>query len=172
MGSKATHPEENQGHTQPPTTPTSGDVPEKACGVQVRGARGKKEPLVAVVGPCASGKSSLVHALRERGYNAREVAQEHSHVPAMWKLITQPDLLIYLDVSWPVACQRRRTDAKEDWWVELARRLSHARQHADVCIDTDRLAPEEVAETAVVFLERVAPQTEELLPSDVAGLND
>jgi deoxyadenosine/deoxycytidine kinase len=114
-----------------------------------------RRPLIAVVGPCASGKSLLVHALQQRGYNAREVAQEHSHVPTMWQRITQPDLLIYLDVSWVVAAQRRPTDAKADWWSELIHRLQHARQHADLCIHTDELTPREVLEQALVFLNRV-----------------
>jgi hypothetical protein len=111
-----------------------------------------ESPLIAVVGPCASGKSLLVQALRAQGYNAREVAQEHSHVPTMWQRVTRPSLLIYLDVSWEVARQRRPMDAKADWWVELGRRLHHARQHADVYIQTDALTPREVLEEALVFL--------------------
>ncbi len=115
-------------------------------------AEQEKRPLIAVVGPCASGKSLLVQTLRARGYNAREVAQEHSYVPTMWQRITQPDLLVYLDVSWEVACQRRPTDVGPDWWDELARRLCHARQHADFYINTDKLTPQEVLERALAFL--------------------
>jgi hypothetical protein len=122
----------------------------------VKQATQGEHPLIAVVGPCASGKSLLVEALRERGYNAREVAQEHSYVPAMWQRITQPDLLIYLDVSWEVACQRRPTDARAGWWAELARRLHHARQHADLYIHTDGLTPQEVLERTMAFLKRAA----------------
>jgi len=55
--------------------------------------------LLAVVGPCAAGKSTLIEGLRQHGYQARHVAQEHSYVPEMWKLLTSPDYLIYLDVS-------------------------------------------------------------------------
>jgi thymidylate kinase len=109
--------------------------------------------LIAIVGPCASGKSTLVRALRERGHNAREVVQEHSYVPTMWQRITQPDLLIYLDVSWEAACQRRSTSAGPGWWDEMARRLSHARQHADVYISTDGLSPQEVLDQTLTFLE-------------------
>ena len=47
-------------------------------------------PLIAIVGVCASGKSTLAKALRERGYNARQVLQEHSYVPYMWQRITRP----------------------------------------------------------------------------------
>lgn len=122
----------------------------------MRQAEREKRPLIAVVGPCGSGKSLLVQELRERGYNAREVVQEHSHVPTMWQRITQPDLLIYLDVSWEVARQRRATDAGADWWVELARRLRHARQYADLYIHTDELTPQEVLERVLAFLSPVA----------------
>jgi nicotinamide riboside kinase len=115
-----------------------------------------ERPLIAVVGPCASGKSLLVRALREREYNAREVVQEHSHVPTMWQRITQPDLLVYLDVSWKVARQRRSMDVKADWWIELAHRLRHARQHADLYIHTDELTPQEILDRALVFLKAVA----------------
>jgi deoxyadenosine/deoxycytidine kinase len=110
------------------------------------------------VGPCAAGKSTLVQALRARGYNAREVVQEHSFVPTMWQRITQPDLLIYLDVSAEVALQRRPIDAGPEWWDEMARRLHHAREHADLAIDTDDLTPLQVLDQALDFV------------SDVAGL--
>jgi len=119
----------------------------------------EQHPLIAVVGPCTSGKSLLVQALRARGYNAREVVQEHSYVPTMWQHITQPDLLVHLDVSWEIACQRRSTDAGADWWDELAHRLRHARQHADLYIHTDELTPQQVLNRTLAFL------------SDVAGLS-
>ena len=119
-------------------------------------AKGERRPLIGVVGPCASGKSLLVGALRTQGYNAREVAQEHSYVPTMWQRFTQPDLLIYLDISWEVARQRRSTDAGADWWAEQARRLRHSRQHADLYIHTDGLTPQEVLGRALAFLSDVA----------------
>lgn len=119
------------------------------------GRRAKREerPLIAVVGPCASGKSQLVQALRQRGYNAREVLQEHSYAPAMWQRITQPDVLIYLDVSKTVALRRRPTYAPTGWWETLAQRLRHARQHADLYIHTDELSIEEIIEQTLTFLQ-------------------
>ena len=110
-------------------------------------------PLIGVVGPCASGKSTLVAALRDRGYNAREIKQEHSYVPTMWQRFTRPDLLIYLHVSQGVASQRRATEAGAAWWDKLTRRLRHARQHADLYINTDRLTPQEVLDKTLSFLE-------------------
>src|SRR5438105_649611 len=61
---------------------------------------------IVVVGPCASGKSLLVEALRNHGYNALASAQEHSYVQAMW-MMTNPSHLIYLDVDMPTIRQRR-----------------------------------------------------------------
>ena len=113
----------------------------------------KAGPLVAVVGPCASGKSTLVERLEEAGYHVREVNQEHSYVPSMWQRITDPDLLIYLDVSQEAASERRRSEAGAAWWGAMEDRLRHALEHADLRIDTDGLTPEDVYEEAVAFLE-------------------
>jgi guanylate kinase len=121
-----------------------------------RRAKSEERPLIAVVGPCASGKSQLVQALCEQGYNAREVLQEHSYAPAMWQRITQPDVLIYLDVSETIALQRRPTCAPTGWWETLTYRLRHARQHADFCIHTDKLTIQQVIEQALAFLQNVA----------------
>ncbi len=114
----------------------------------------QKRPLIAVIGPCAAGKSLLVEALRARGYRAREVLQEHSYVPTMWQQLTKPDLLIYLDVSGEVALERRSAHLGARWWDKLAQRLRHARQHADLYIHTDDLMPEEVLTRVLTFLER------------------
>ena len=118
----------------------------------MRQIKDERRPLIAVVGPCTAGKSTLVRELLARGYNAREVVQEHSFMPTMWQRVTQPDLLIYLDVSWQVAQQRRPTDAKAAWWSELSRRLCHAREHADLYIPTDELTPQEILERTIAFL--------------------
>ena len=91
----------------------------------------KDEVRVAVVGPCVSGKSELVRALRAAGYEARHVAQEHSYAPAMWQQISAPDLLIYLDVDYPTAKARRpRITWGPDRLADEGERLAHARGHA------------------------------------------
>lgn len=115
-------------------------------------------PLIAVVGPCAAGKSTLVKALRERGYNAHEVVQEHSYAPTMWQRVTQPDLLIYLDVSWESALRRCPTYMDTGWWEKLGPRLQHAREHADLYIHTDDITPAEVLDRALAFLKRLSPE--------------
>ena len=111
-----------------------------------------KGPLVGVVGPCGAGKSTLVKALRQRGVRAREVAQEHSYVPAMWQRITRPDVLIYLEVSREEAERRLQRPLPAGWWEEILQRLSHARSHADLTVTTDGRTPEEVLEKVLSFL--------------------
>ena len=108
---------------------------------------------VGVVGPCAAGKSTLVARLRALGYTARAIAQEHSFVPDMWQRLTQPAVLIYLEVSFPVAQARRPMPWREEDFEEQQRRLQHARAHADPIIHTDPLTPDEVLQQAVAFLQ-------------------
>ena len=107
---------------------------------------------IAVVGPCASGKTALAERLRKLGYEAHECVQEHSYVPTMWQKISRPDVLIYLDASLSSIAARRSADWSEEYLAKLNRRLSHARQHCDLYVQTDGLSEEEVLERALDFL--------------------
>ena len=107
---------------------------------------------IAVVGPCASGKTALAERLQDLGYAARECTQEHSYVPTMWQKISKPDALIYLDATFSTIAGRRSIDWSEEYLAILDRRLSHARQHCDLYIQTDGLSEEEVLERALEFL--------------------
>lgn len=109
---------------------------------------------IGVVGPCAAGKTTLVQGLQALGYTCRHIAQEHSYVPDMWRRMSNPDLLIYLEVSYPLTCLRRQLDWTEAEYQEQIRRLSHARQHADLVINTDPLTPQEVLATALDFIQK------------------
>lgn len=111
------------------------------------------EDLIAVVGPCAAGKTTLIEGLKKRGHNARHIAQEHSFAPSMWQRITKPAILIYLDVSYENSLKRRKMDWTESDYLEELRRLSHARQHADLYIDTNPLAAEQVLSQVLTFLD-------------------
>lgn len=112
--------------------------------------------LIGVVGPCGSGKSTLIEALAARGYQCRHIAQEHSYVPYMWQRLTSPDLLIYLGASFRVCTARRRLNWSEADYDEQLLRLAHARDHADLMIETDGLSPEAVEAEALAFLRRRA----------------
>jgi cytidylate kinase len=108
--------------------------------------------IIGVVGPCGSGKSTLVAGLAVAGFFGRHIAQEHSYVPYMWKRITNPDLLVYLHASFEICTKRRRLNWTNEDYLEQLRRLSHARQHADLIIDTDSISPDEVLSKLVCFL--------------------
>lgn len=109
---------------------------------------------IAVVGPCVSGKTELVTALRAAGYEARHVAQEHSYVAEMWQRISKPDVLIYLDVDHATAKARRPyIDYGPERLREQGKRLAHARAHCDLYVDTSALSREEVRQLVFRFLE-------------------
>ena len=114
--------------------------------------------LIGIVGPCGAGKSTLADALDSLGYATRHIAQEHSYVKDMWKRITNPDALIFLQASFQVTRKRR---SKMIHWAEAdyneqQRRLSHAREHADLFIDTDSLSINEVLGQVLAFVEKSA----------------
>ena len=119
---------------------------------------GKRPALkIAVIGPCLSGKSELVADLRARGYNARHVAQEHSYVQDMWQRIAQPDVLVVLDVSYEVACQRKKISWGPERLERQRARLAHARQHCDLYINTDNLTIDEVRARVYALLAGFEP---------------
>ncbi|MFN8398641.1 MAG: AAA family ATPase [Anaerolineales bacterium] len=111
-------------------------------------------PLIGVVGPCGSGKSTLIRGLEEHGYRCRHIAQEHSYVKQMWQIITKPDILIFLECSFENSTQRR----KLNWVVadheEQLRRLSHAYEHAHIIINTNTLDETSVLTQALAFLKK------------------
>ncbi len=111
-------------------------------------------PLIKVVGVSAAGKSTLVGGLRQRGYNARPASQEHSGTPDMWRKIRPPALLIYLEID--LATQHeRRPDVSWDrgWLATEEQRLLHARQHADLILNTRGMTAEAVLAQVLAWLE-------------------
>lgn|SRR5574341_1445060 len=107
---------------------------------------------IAIVGPCAAGKTTLANRLRTLGYDAHDVAQEHSQVPTMWRQTARPDILIYLDASPETIRARLRVDWQQNYLDELARRLDDARAHADFVLATDRLSEQETCDRVIEFL--------------------
>ncbi|MHB8778776.1 MAG: hypothetical protein ACYC6R_13625 [Anaerolineales bacterium] len=101
-------------------------------------------PLIGIVGPCGSGKSTLVAGLTKHGYRCRHIAQEHSYVKHMWRVITNPDILIFLQCSFENSTSRRKLNWLPADYEEQLRRLSHAREHADLIIDTNLINSDEV----------------------------
>lgn len=64
----------------------------------------------------------------------------------MWKQLTDPDLLVYLEVSYPQTLIRRKLNWTEAEYQEQVKRLENARQNADIQINTDNLSVSEVCE--------------------------
>lgn len=108
-------------------------------------------PRVTIVGPCAAGKTTLVAHLRERGLDAYAVAQEHSGVSYLWQL-ADPDLLIFLDVDLATTAARRKREWPAALYATQHERLAHARQHADLYLDSSALGAEEVAARVAAFV--------------------
>ena len=111
-----------------------------------------KRLLIGVVGPCGSGKSTLIAGLEKHDYSCRHIAQEHSYVPAMWQIISKPDILIFLHASFSVSTARRKLNWQLKDYEEQSRRLSHAHEHAHIIIETDDLTPDQVLQTALDYL--------------------
>jgi cytidylate kinase len=111
--------------------------------------------IVGVVGPCCSGKSTLVNSLIQRGYMVRHIAQEHSFAPRMWQIIGKAELLIFLDVSFEVAQQRRWMNWQPADLEEQQRRLKHAREQCDLYLQTDALSAEQVLQQVLTVLKPV-----------------
>jgi energy-coupling factor transporter ATP-binding protein EcfA2 len=108
---------------------------------------------IVVVGPCASGKSTLVAALRTLGYDAHVSGQEHSEIATLWQH-SQPDVLIALDAD-ITAVRDRRGDAWPEWLHDLqVQRLADASRAANLAIDTTTLSPQTVVERVVAYLQR------------------
>ncbi len=73
-------------------------------------------------------------------------------MPYMWQHISRPAVLIYLEASFETCTRRRHLNWLREDYEEQLRRLAHARQHADLVIETDALKISQVLEIAVDFL--------------------
>ena len=107
---------------------------------------------IASVGVCASGKTTLVAGLREAGYDAYNVAQEHSCVHNFWAK-KNPDLVVMIDATLPAIHKRRLVYWGEDRLVTQHKRLADAKAHADLYIQTDELDAEAVRQKVIEFIE-------------------
>ncbi len=104
---------------------------------------------VGIVGPCASGKSTISRRLRDLGEDAYAVGQEHSGVLDLWKR-RAPDVVVYLSVDIDTIRQRRGNPNWPEWILALQlERLRVARDHADLNIRTDEMSPDEIVDCIV-----------------------
>lgn len=108
---------------------------------------------IAVVGACGSGKTTIVDQLRDRGYDAYVVSQEHSIIGDLWNH-REPAVLVFLDVDLETVRARRNKEWPR-WMYDLQQnRLAGARAHATVTIDTGDHTIEETVNLIVRSVQR------------------
>jgi GTPase SAR1 family protein len=107
---------------------------------------------IVVVGPCGSGKTTLVHRLRSQGYDARVVAQEHSIIRDLWRR-RDPDVVVALDLDLVTLRGRRSPAWSADIFEKQHDRLRDAFAAADIVIDTGRHGEAEVVEMVTGWLD-------------------
>ena len=110
---------------------------------------------IGVVGACAAGKTTMINEVSKHGFNARHIAQEHSYVQDMWRKMSNPDVLIYLDVSYANTLSRRNLNWTEQEYETQNKRLAHARQNADQIVNTNDLSSTQVLEQCLSFLNSI-----------------
>ncbi|MBQ1461997.1 MAG: hypothetical protein II430_01255 [Selenomonas sp.] len=108
---------------------------------------------IAVVGVCASGKTTLVAGLKAAGYDAYNVAQEHSGIHDFWAK-RHPDILVMIDATMPAIHKRRTVYWNEDRLAVQHKRLADARAHADLYIQTDNYNAEQVRDKVINFVNK------------------
>ncbi len=101
--------------------------------------RGDLSGEIVVVGPCASGKSTLAARLIELGYRARVVGQEHSEIGRLWRR-HDPALVIGLQASLATVRSRRGREWSAAVYERQQRRLEPAMAAATVVLDTGELS--------------------------------
>jgi len=110
---------------------------------------------IVVVGPCGSGKTTLVTQLKALGHHARAVAQEHSAVHELWLHGGVPDVLVFLDAHPATITARRNNDFPAWLYAKQIHRLSSARDHATLYIQTDQLSPREIQQRVLEHIQSV-----------------
>jgi len=113
---------------------------------------GTDDRLIVVVGPCASGKSTLVRGLQSCGYRAMVSGQEHSEIPTLWRR-TAPDVTIGLNVDLATIRRRRRSAGwSESIYRRQQERLRNAFASAAIILDTAVMGPEQTLQAALDLL--------------------
>lgn len=110
---------------------------------------------IAIVGTCASGKTTIATELRLRGHDAYVVGQEHSVVHDLWNH-QRPQLVVFLTAD--LETVRSRRGASWPGWLFDAQqqRLEDAREHANVVLDTSELSIDETVASVSRLIDSAA----------------
>ena len=114
----------------------------------------KRKHIIGIVGPSKSGKSTLKKGLEQNGFTAKHIAQEHSFAPNMWRQIANPDLLIYLDVSFQETLTRGQPTWSESDYERECARLKEARNQADLYVHTNDLTSAQILKKILDFVNK------------------
>jgi len=117
-----------------------------------------ERPRVVVVGPCGSGKTTLVEGLRRLGFAASACGQEHSEIPTLWRH-GDPDVVVALEVDLPTL-RRRRGEEWPEWLFQTQRRrLRDATAAATLRLDTSDLDQDAVLRRVAALLAAAEPSS-------------
>lgn len=95
-----------------------------------------KDLLIGVVGNCVSGKTTLVAGLKEKGYQAVNIPQEHSVTPRFWRKFNV-DFLVMLSCTLATAQTRRKIPWGQVRLDRQAAILADARANCQLYLPTD-----------------------------------
>lgn len=108
----------------------------------------KRKKVIGITGVCCSGKTVLAEELRKLGYEAKEIAQEHSSVPGLWEQV-QVDFLVVLDCSYETIKKRRDVAWPQERLDHQREALAGAITGCDLYLNTDGLSPDQVLNQVV-----------------------
>lgn len=106
---------------------------------------------IVVIGPCASGKTSLTTRLQHLGYDALACGQEHSEIAELWKH-QQPDVVIGLRIGLQTLRRRRSEGWPEAIYDRQMTRLESGYRNAHLVIDCDAVDQQAVSERVITWL--------------------
>ena len=79
-------------------------------------------------------------------------------MPDMWRRLAKPEVLIFLDASYPTCSRRKQLDWLPQEYDEQQRRLAHARANCDIYVFTDDNSAEAVLQIVLQALPQVPPR--------------
>ncbi len=125
--------------------------------------RSRARPRIVVVGPCASGKSTLAGQLRALGLDVRVSGQEHSSIRNLWQKLDY-DYLIALAIDLETLRARRSETWPQAIYDVQQERLRDAYDAADLVIDTAAIPPDEVVRQVIAAIGNDVSSVQSRLP--------